>query len=329
MPLKALVTGATGFIGSHLVENLAARNWDVTCLVREKSRPDFLQKLPLTILKGPMSQIQLLERAVEGQDYVFHLAGRIRKTSPKMYDKANRQLTQDLVHACLSRNRNLKRLISVSSISAAGPSLPGHISNEGDPPSPTSEYGRSKLRAEEAIRKVWHLIPCTIIRPPNVYGPRQQETELLIRLIGKRIVPLLKNHPPTTSLIYVKDLIEGFLQAAFSSKARSQIYYLTDGKTYSWRKIILAVKNHVLKDTLFFPIPERFIFFLAWITDMLKKSRIIKSYFGRRTWQVMTLTPWLFSSAKATKDFGFRARYTLEEGIEETVDYCLKESSAF
>ncbi len=328
MPHRALVTGATGFIGSHLVENLVAKNWDVTCIVREKSRTDFLQNLPVTILKGPMSQINFLEKAAEGQDYIFHLAGRIRSTSPERYDIANRKLTKDLAHACLSNNRNLKRFIFVSSISAAGPSPPGHYSEEKDPPSPTSEYGRSKLRAEEAIQKIWNIIPCTIIRPSSVYGPRQQETELLIKLIRKRIVPLLKDRPPTTSLIYVKDLIKGILQAAFSSKATSQVYYLTDSKGYSWRKIILTVKTHVLKDALFLPFNEGFISCFAWLADILKTIRIIKSYFGRRAWQVMILTPWLFSSDKARRDFGYKACYTLDEGIKETVNYYSRAKSS-
>jgi len=324
MPHKALVTGATGFIGSHLVQSLVEEDWDVTCLIRSKSRTDFLQKLPVSLIEGSVNDTESLGKAVKGQDYVFHLAGRIRPTSRAVYDIANHQLTRNLIQACLGKNPSLKRFVYVSSISAAGPSLPNSYSDEGQAPSPVSEYGRTKLKGEEAVRKVWDQIPATIIRPPNVYGPRQQETEHLIKLIKKRIVPLLKRKKETTSLIYVKDLIQGILQAALSPKTKNQVYYLTDGKGYSWRKIILTVKKVVLGESFFFPLPEGLIYISAWLVDMLKKTGLIKSYFGRKLWRAMTQTPWLFSSSKAEKDFGFRTRYSLENGIKETVDYYKK-----
>ncbi|NIM59527.1 MAG: NAD-dependent epimerase/dehydratase family protein [Candidatus Aminicenantes bacterium] len=323
MPYKALVTGATGFIGSHLAQSLVEKNWDVTCLIRSKSRTDFLQKLPVRFVEGSANNIGSLEKAVKGQDYVFHLAGRIRPTSRVDYDIANYQLTKNLAQACLRENRTLKRFIYVSSISAAGPSLQNSYSDENQTPSPVSEYGRTKLKGEEAVCEVWNHVPATIIRPPNVYGPRQQETEQLIKLISKRIVPLLKRRKETTSLIYIKDLIQGIVKAALSPKTKSQVYYLTDGKGYSWRKIILTVKKVVLGESFFFPLPEGLIYIAAWLVDMLKKTGLIKSYFGRKLWRAMTQTPWLFSSSKAEKDFGFRARYSLENGIKETVNHIL------
>jgi len=324
MPHKALVTGATGFIGSHLVKSLVEENWEVTCLIRSKSRTDFLQKFPVRFIEGSANDIESLGRAAKGQDYVFHLAGRIRPTCHVEYDIANYQLTKNLAQECLRKNPSLKRFVYISSISAAGPSLPNFYSEEGQAPSPVSEYGRTKLKGEEAVREVWDQIPATIIRPSSVYGPRQQETELIIKLISKRIVPLLKRKKETTSLIYIKDLIQGILKAALSPKSKNQVYYLTDGNGYSWRKIILTVKKVVLGESLFFPLPEGLIYISAWLVDMLKKTGVIKSYFGRKLWRAMTQTPWLFSSSKAEKDFGFRARYSLENGIKETVDYYQK-----
>ncbi len=321
MPPKALVTGGTGFIGSHLVEALVARNWRVTCLVRATSKIELLKKFPVQFALGSAQDLESLEKAVQGQDFIFHLAGRIRSTSRKAYDLANHQLTRNLVKACLRKNKSLRRFVHVSSISAAGPSFPGFYSEESQPSSPNSEYGRSKLRGEEAVRETRHLIPATIIRPPNVYGPRQQETELLVKLISKRIVPILKEKRAATSLIYVKDLVEGILQAAQSEKTKGEVYYLTDGKGYSWREIILTAKKFALRESLFFPFPEEFIVGAAFLVDIFNKTGLVKIFFGTKLWEAMVKTPWLFSSSKAERDFGFRARYSLNDGIKETVEY--------
>jgi len=324
MPSKALVTGGTGFIGSHLVEALVTQKWRVTCLVRATSKTEFLKRFPVQFILGSAENLESLEKAVQGQDYIFHLAGRIRSTSRKAYDLANHQLTRNLIEACLRKNKSLKRFVHISSIAAAGPSLPGFYSDETQPNSPNSEYGRSKLRGEEAVHQAWNLVPATIIRPPNVYGPRQQETELLVKLISKRIVPILREKRKTTSLIYVKDLIQGILLAAQSEKTRSQVYYLTDGKGYSWREIILTAKKFVLGESLFFPFPEELILAAALLADVFNEMGVVKIFFGLKLWEAMVKTPWLFSTSKAERDFSFRARYSLEDGIKETAEYYRK-----
>lgn len=319
MTPKALITGSTGFIGSHLVESLLALGWDVSCLIRPKSQTTFLTGLPVRFFKGDIENQPSLENAVKGQDYIFHVAARIRSTSLENYDRANHRFTKNLALASLRANPNLKRFVYISSIAAAGPSSPGSKSDETQICCPTSRYGQSKRRGEESLCEIWDRLPVTIIRPPNVYGPRQQETELLMKVIGRRIVPILKEEAASTSLIYIKDLIEGIIQASLSSRTVGQIYYLTDGIEYSWRKIILTLKDQTLGTGLFLPIPERIIYFFAWLTDILKSTGIISIHFGRRIWRAMIQTPWIFSSAKAQKDFGFKARHSLREGMKETI----------
>jgi len=317
MTTKALITGATGFIGSHLLETLVEKKWDVTCLVRPQSRTDAIEKMPVRIHRGPLDDQDVLESAANGQDYIFHLAARIRPASPDVYDRANHRLTRDLANACLRKNPEVKRFVYVSSISVAGPTPPWQHFDETQPPNPASEYGRTKLKGEQALKEIWDRLPATIIRPPNVYGARQQETEILTKLIRKRIVPLLKEEGESTSLIYIKDLIQGILQATESPKAQSQTYYLTDGEGYSWREIILTLKKIVLGNSFFLPIPENLIYSLAWFADILRTAGFRNLYFGRRVWNAMAKTKWLFSTSKAMKELAYRPRYELEAGFKD------------
>jgi dihydroflavonol-4-reductase len=317
MQPRALLTGATGFIGSHLLEAIVAKKWSVTCLVRPRSRIDKIKKMPVRILSGPPYHSDILGRAVKDQDYIFHLAARIRPAPAEVYEKVNHLWTRNLAQACLYGNPNIKRFIYVSSMGAAGPTPPGTTFDESRPPSPESEYGRTKLRGEEAVKEVWGKMPATIIRPPNVFGPGQQETELLIKLIRKRIVPILKDEGKSTSLIYIKDLIKGILQASNSPLAQGQIYYLTDGSGYSWREIILALKEAVLGDTLFVPFPEELIYSLAWFADLLRFMGFRRLFFGRRIWDTMVKTHWLYASSKARKELNFRPEFNLTTGVRD------------
>jgi nucleoside-diphosphate-sugar epimerase len=317
MPPKALITGATGFIGSHLLETLVENKWEITCLVRPQSRTEKIEKMPVCIHRGPLENREVLESAAERQDYIFHLAARIRPAPHEVYDEANHQLTRDLALACLSKNPKVKRFVHISSISVAGPTPPGQREDESSPPNPTSEYGRTKLNGERALMKIWDKLPVTIIRPPNVYGLRQQETEILTNLMRHRIVPVLREEGKSTSLIYIKDLVRGILLAAESSIARSQIYYLTDGEGYSWREVILTLKKHVLGNSLYLPVPEKFIYSLAWFADILRAAGWKNLYFGRGIWNAMAKSRWLFSSSKAEKELGFRPHYSLDAGFDD------------
>ena len=188
---RCLVTGASGFIGSHLAAALAAAGHDVSCLVRSTSRVDFLSTLPVRLVDGDCRERGSLRAAVSGADYVFHLAGAISAADRQTYFDVNAGGTKNLVDACLEWNPALRRLVHVSSIAAAGPSPRGGSLSESDECRPVSDYGRSKLEAELALRAAGDRLPWVIIRPPNVLGPRQKELEESIGLLRLHIRPLI------------------------------------------------------------------------------------------------------------------------------------------
>ena len=317
MTSTALVTGATGFIGSHLIEALLANGWDVTCFTRPKSKTRVLERLPVKIVRGDIGHVSSLEKAVSGQDYIFHVAARIRSAPKKVYNRANVEYTKNLAGASLRKNPGLKRFVFISSIAASGPSSPGKRSDESKTCAPTSEYGRSKLRAERWLKAQGDTLPLTIIRPPNVYGKGQQETELLIKIIKGRVVPILREGTGSTSLIYINDLIDGIILAALSPISLGRTYFLTDGIDHSCKPIILTIKDNLLGTSLFFPLWERLISLAACSADVFNATGVKRIHFGRKIWRVMVHTPWLFSCERAKRDFGFKPVYSLQKGFKD------------
>ena len=316
--LRALVTGASGFIGSHLAEYLYASGWSVTCLLRPTSRLKLPSPHRFRIIRGDMSAPKLLEDSVREQDYIFHSAARIRAAHPQTYHRANVGLTEDLIRASRLAAGELQRFVYISSIAASGNSDNLTPKDESMPDNPKSIYGRTKQMGEHLLLSAGGKPPFSIIRPPNVYGPRQQETEGLIRLISSGILPKLSRRSAPTSLIYIRDLVRGMVECALAPQTEGRLYYLTDGCPRLWGDVIAAIQRQLDRE-FFIPLPQSVFGAAAWIADILTKSGLIQTMFGRKSWDNIVSTPWLFKSDKAAAEFNFRPAYSLTMGIRETL----------
>ena len=211
---RVLVTGATGFIGLHLVEALVRRGDAVRCLVRGSSRTVALQKLGVELVAAELNEPQVLAPALADVEVVFHVAGVTRALTIEGFERVNRHGTAALAAACAEQPRP-PRLIYVSSISATGPAPRGQIRVESDPPAPLSLYGRSKLAGEQAIQRLAAKVPATIVRPGIVFGPRDPDIARIlwaIRAVRLHLSPGF--HPPALSYIHIADLVECLLRAA-------------------------------------------------------------------------------------------------------------------
>src|SRR4030043_1833520 len=255
--MKALVTGANGFIGSHLAEELVRRGWEVTCLVRRPRGLGWIETLQVRLVRGDCREKPTLGPAVEGADYFFHLAGIIDALEWEEYYQANVVGTRNLLEACAERKPGLKKFIYVSSISAAGPSEKGRALTEDDPNRPISDSGRSKLAAEEAVREFGGMLPIAIIRPPNIIGPRQRELQEAIRLIKRRIKPAVGTGEPQTSLCYVRDVVEALILAAERPEADGRTYFLGAPTPYPWSEITDAIQGALGIRRLLLKVPYR------------------------------------------------------------------------
>jgi len=318
---KALVTGANGFIGSHLAEELVRRGWEVSCLVRRPRGLGWIENLPVHLVRGDCREKPTLGPAVEGVDYVFHLAGVIDALEWEEYYQANVVGTRNLLEACAERNPGLRKFIHVSSISAAGPSEKGRVLTEDDPNRPVSDYGRSKLAAEEAVREFGQRIPFVIIRPPNVIGPRQKELREAIRLVKKRIKPLVGTGEPQTSLCYVRDVVEALILAAERPEADGRTYFLAYPRPYTWPEITDAVQAALGIRRILLKVPYRAQLLVAAASESFARLTGRKPKLTRASVRAARKSYWIYDGSRIKRELGFEPRTDLKEAVRQTIDW--------
>ncbi len=271
--MKALLTGPTGFIGSHLAEELLKRGYTVDCLVRKNSDLKWLENLDVHLHTGDCRQKDSLRDAVKGVDYVFHLAGLTRAPREKDFFEINTDGTENLLQAVLAECPSIKRFIYVSSLAAAGPCTKGLPLTEDTEPKPVSSYGRSKLEAEHIVRKHSSSIPSTIIRPPAVYGPRDRDFYLLYRVLNKGIFPYWGES--FYSLVYVEDLVRGIISAAESKEAEGETFFFADTSIYSNIEIARVIADSLGRRPVRLPLPKCLVWAVAGMGKLFGANNCI------------------------------------------------------
>lgn len=319
--MKALVTGATGFIGSHLAEELARRRWEVRCLVRRTHRLGWIENLDVELVRGDCRDKPSLGPAVDGVDFVFHLAGLINALRWEEYHEANVAGTKNLLEAVAERNPGLVKFLYVSSISAAGPSKKGQVLTEDDPCLPITDYGRSKRAAEKAVQAFAGKFPCVVIRPPNVLGPRQQELRETVRLAKRRITPLVGTGEPRTSICYVGDVVEALILAAASPQAAGRTYFLAYPRPYAWAEVIAAIQEAVGIHSSFVKIPYAVQWLAAIAAEAAARLTRQKPRLTRATVTASRKYYWIYDGSRFERELGFMPRTDLREAIRRTITW--------
>jgi len=317
--MKALITGASGFIGGRLASTLAGRGHDVACLVRRTSRTDRLRAPGLRLVTGDIRDQASLEAAVADRDTVFHLAAVIQAVNGASFEDVNVEGTRRLVEACLRSAPRLRRFVLVSSIAAAGPSRPGRPATEDDEPEPVTAYGRSKLLAEDVVRRASDRLPATIIRPPNVLGPGSPEIERAIGLLKKRIVPGIGDRRPRTSLIDVDDLVEALVLAAEDARSLGRTYYVTDGAAYAWPEITEALAEELGLGRFRILVPAAVQFAAASLAEAASRLTGKPPALTRDIVRAGRDHFWIYDGSRIERDLGFKARFKMRDSVRRAV----------
>jgi len=316
--MKTLVTGATGFIGSHLVEELLKKGHSITCLVRKTSDRRWLEGRDISFVYGDCTKKESLTDAVSGFDYIFHLAGLTKARDEKDFFSVNAAGTENLIRAATEKNPDLKRFVYLSSLAATGPSRNNAPASEDIEPKPVSSYGKSKLEGEQAVLKYKNAVPVTIIRPPAVYGPRDRDMYTFFKMLKKGI--FLCWGTCYYSLLYVDDLVRGAIASAESSAAEGQIYYLSDGKIYSNEEIAAVISSAIGTKALRLRIPKFIMPLFAGIGQKFSNKSNI-NIINKDKIRELQHSCWTCDSSKAKNEFGFISKVGIKEGMRWTADW--------
>jgi nucleoside-diphosphate-sugar epimerase len=317
----ALVTGATGFIGSHLVDLLLKQKYAVRVLLRKTSDTVWLQALPIEYVYGDLFDNDALRQAVTGVDYVFHSAGVTKAKTAEEYFRGNTEGTKNMLNAVSQHNPGLKRFVQISSQTAVGPSPGITPITEEISPHPITTYGESKLKAEQACADLRGTVPITIVRPPAVYGPRDKDIFEFFKTMSKGLQPMVGMKEKFVSLIHVGDLVRGFVMAAESEKASGQTYFISSSKVYGWKEVGEVSRKVFGRSAFRIKIPEAGVFAIAAFAEffgLFSKKPVLINFEKARD---MVQNYWTCDSSKAQRDFGYAQEIPLGEGIRNTIEW--------
>lgn len=323
--MKALVTGATGFIGSHLVEALLQRGVQVRCLLRKTSDLKWLKDLPIERTLGDCIDKISLAEAVKGVDQVFHLAGITKAVKEKTYFEINAFGTENLICACLENNPRLQKFVYLSSQAAAGPCRNGNKKKESDLCQPVSPYGQSKRLGEELAIAHAQELPLLILRPCAVYGPRERDIYPFFKLLSKRIKPCLSGEGRHISLCYVDDIVQAVLLAAQSEEPSGEIFFLSDGQDYRLEEVGDIMAQAMGVNAIGVRVPGWVINGMASFSEFFFKLSGKPPLLNKGKVEEILQKNWVCDITKAKRALGFQPNISLLEGAKLTFEWYKKE----
>jgi len=323
----AFVTGGTGFVGSHLVEELLHRGVDeVRCLVR--SDPKWLSGLDVEVVRGDLSDVEALWAGLDGVSHVYHVAGLTRAPEWDAFYEANVQGTLNLMGAVKHAAPEVERVLVTSSLAAVG-RCRGDVATEAHRLRPVSRYGKSKAQMEEALREAHQMpvsyaeaLPLTIVRPSAVYGPRDRDILDFFRSVQRHVCPIVGPvSDPSLSLVYVRDLVSGMVDASLHPAAEGETYLLGSARPYAWADVKQAATEALDTWAATVPVPEPLVGVVGaaaeawgWLTGTYPPLNREKA---REIRYACTAC----SNEKAERDFGYAPDTPLDEGVSTTIDW--------
>ncbi len=315
----AVVTGGSGFVGSHLVDLLLEKGYEVRCIVRKTSNLRWLRGKEVTIHECGLFDSEGLKEVLTGADYLYHVAGVVRSKTKKGFFRGNVDTTKTLLEVISANNIKLKRFLIVSSLTACGPSLDGKPCSESTIPKPITTYGKSKLAEEELAKQFMDHIPITICRAPAIYGERESDIYAMFKSVQKGLMTLVGFNNKKLSLIHGRDFVKGIFLAAESENTAGEIYFVSSEEIYDWNQVSDAMEKALGKKAIRIRIPHFLIYVIGGISHFINYFSSKPATFNLEKARDFVQENWTCDASKAKRDFGFSQQISLEEGMKSTV----------
>ncbi|GHU80202.1 NAD-dependent dehydratase [Bacteroidia bacterium] len=311
--MKILITGASGFIGSFLVEGALDRKQEVWAGIRRSSSREYLQDPRISFIDLNYSDKEKLKQQISEHvsqygkwDYIIHNAGLTKSLDIRDFEKVNYLFTRQFIEALEETNAIPSKFILMSSLSAY--------------PNPESAYGKSKLKAERFLESQTNF-PYIILRPTGVYGPRDKDYLLMLKTVDAGWDVAAGFKPQKLTFIYVKDLVKAVF-LALESPISNKAYFVTDGNVYTDKAYTQIVKAALGKK---FTVKIRVPLFILKAVSVLAEefAHLTKkpSTLNRDKYLIMKQRDWTCDILPVQQDFSFQADYDLEKGIAECVKW--------
>ncbi len=327
---SVLVTGAAGFIGSHLVDSLLADGISVRAMIRRNEDDSFLNTAAQKVY-GDLTDPSSLRTAAEGMDTIYHLAAISRHDAnvpDAEYQAVNVLGTHHLLDA--ARDAGVKRFLYTATIEAVGISRDGNPLTEESPQNPGNIYGQTKLDAEKLTLSYGteHALETVVVRPPMIYGERELILfQRLFRIIEKGVYLLIGSGTALTEFCYVKNQVQGIRLAATRGRP-GEVYFISDERSYSIEEIIRAIADEMGTRVWTPHIPIPVAKAMGLVFEGL--SKILPFYpfripqtgrppFSRKTVKWTSSSRLYVDISKARQELGYTPQYSLQAGIRETV----------
>lgn len=323
-----LITGASGFIGSFLVEEALKRGLTVFAGIRKSSSLQYLKDPRIRFAEMDFSSKSVLTGFLLGYkkngvvfDYIIHNAGLTKAQKKEDFYRVNCTYPENFIKALLETGLQPVKFVYISSLAAYGPGDPESMKPVmlSDKPRPVDEYGRSKLKAEQFITSVPGF-PWLIIRPSGVYGPREKDYFVYFKTIQQGMEPYIGNKPQILTFIYVRDLARLVIDAAMSG-IKEKSYFVTDGKEYDSREFAEITKKHLNKKTIKMTLPLWFVGGSAFVMEKMYGIWGRMPTLNTDKFNIMKSVNWTCQVDPLLKDFNFRAEYDLDKGVKEAIEW--------
>ncbi|PKV75974.1 NAD-dependent epimerase/dehydratase family protein [Pontibacter ramchanderi] len=323
MKERVLITGASGFVGHHLVEAALQAGMEVYAAVRPSSDVAHLQPFDIRYTSLDFINPQALVKELEEKQYhyIIHAAGITKAKTEEEYKRVNAGYTRNLAEAAVKAAIPLKKFVFISSLAALGPvpyseATPIHELSKARP---VTAYGKSKLLAEQYLAEMEHL-PLVVLRPTAVYGPREKDIFIVLKTLNMGLEPYISNKPQWLSFVYVKDLAKAVMQA-LGTGIDHVAYNVSDGNRYDRYALATISKRLLGKKSIRVHLPMSVVRVMASLMEAAYASSSKTPALNKEKLNELAAENWNCSIDKIREDLGFVPEYDLEKGLAHTLTW--------